>query len=155
MRQSNTLYKFRPDGTFLSSYNVFQTPGNGQDLAIDEVRHILYLGRGGPGSVNRYDISTGVPLYLGSFQTSIANNHEIAGVSVEPETGHVFAVDFGLPGDHAVGFEFGPDGTLLHTYSSIVTGASSDIVAVAVPEPSTVVPITLAAIAAVGFIRRR
>jgi hypothetical protein len=156
VRQSNnTLYKFSANGVFLSSYNVFQTPGNGQDLAIDEVRQILYLGHGGPGSVSRYDISTGVPIFLGSFQTTIPSNHEIAGVFVEPQTGHVFAVDFGLPGDHAVGFEFAVDGTLLHTYSSNVTGWASDIVAVAVPEPSTVVLITFAAIAAVGFIRRR
>ena len=86
-----------------------------------------------------FDISNGTPTYVKSFATPfLGTRDEIGGVSVDPLTGNLFAVDAGVIAGHPVGYEFTRDGTILNMYASSVASFGNDIVFVNVPEPSTI-----------------
>jgi DNA-binding beta-propeller fold protein YncE len=157
VRHGNAIFKFAPNGAFLTKSFLSNNAGFlGADLAIDEARNILYAGDDGPNGVRRYDISGPNLVYLGAFSTPLPTNHAIFGLSVEPKSGSVFAVDI-YPGASGKAFEFAPDGTLLHTYMAQQTFGTWDIVAVPVPvpEPSIALLMALASIFSASRIRNQ
>lgn len=155
---SHDIVKYAPDGTFLSrtpfdSINPF-------DLAIDESGNRLFLidQKSGSAGIKIFDISGATPALTGSI--SIGPSAYMTGVYFAPETGNIFAAEYGGPPDFASrGLEFSPNGTLLreyhpsgsdvYAYDIITFGAAS------VPEPSCVVLLAAGMIGLSTHRRRR
>lgn len=147
---SNTLYKFAPDGTLLNSIVV---AARARDLAIDEVGNRLFIAdnTGGTAAIKIFDISGATPSLLGSMVTPADSN--FTGVHFAAESGNILVTHFRMPNNNDPrGLEFSPSGTLLREYRPANVDIIWDITTFVVPEPASLV---LLLVALMGLTARR
>jgi hypothetical protein len=139
----NTLLKFASNGTLLNSTSLAGIQP--LDLAIDEAGSRLYLAddTANASKIRIFDISGAAPVLAGSI--AAPSSAEFIGVHFAPESGHIFATDFGLTSSDPRGLEYLPDGTLVRQFRPTSRYHAGDITTF-VPEPGSIALIAMATV---------
>jgi hypothetical protein len=143
------LFRFNSAGGYLNDFPIPQTD-NPSDIAINEQRNELYMADEFDNSIHVYDISSGVPIFRDTWSLP----GRTVDVFVEQTTGRIFGTfyvierdDVGLHSKYT-GFEISQNGDVINLYVENEVPRQQSvrrIVAVAVPEPASVLLFLLAA----------